>query len=111
MNIGLPELIVIFIVALLVIGPKRLPDVAQALGKGLAEFKRAMDDVKSELNVDEVKRNINENVEEMKDSLLLRKSYDEEGKKETASSGGESHEENSSQSTQPRDPKTPVEGS
>ena len=36
-DIGMPEMIVIFIVALLVLGPKKLPEVARALGKGLAE--------------------------------------------------------------------------
>ncbi len=70
-GIGMPELIVIAIVALLVIGPKRLPEVASALGKGLSEFKRAMNNVKEELKIDEVKEDINE----MKDSLLLKNSY------------------------------------
>jgi sec-independent protein translocase protein TatA len=42
MNLGLPEIIVLFCVALLVFGPKRLPDLAQALGKGIRDFKRAM---------------------------------------------------------------------
>jgi len=44
-GIGTPELIVILIVALLVIGPKRLPDLAKSIGKGLQEFKRATDGV------------------------------------------------------------------
>ncbi len=53
LDIGLSELLVIMIVALIVIGPKKLPDVARALGKGLAEFKRALDDVKEELKIDQ----------------------------------------------------------
>jgi len=44
-NIGMPELILIVIIALLVVGPKRLPDVAKSLGKGLAEFRRTAEDV------------------------------------------------------------------
>lgn len=48
-GIGMPELIVIFIVALLVFGPKKLPDLGKALGRGLAEFKRASDDLKEGL--------------------------------------------------------------
>jgi len=48
-NIGMPELIVIVIIALLVVGPKRLPDVAKSLGKGLAEFRRTADDVTDSL--------------------------------------------------------------
>jgi sec-independent protein translocase protein TatA len=40
-GIGMPELLVIMIVALLVLGPKRLPEIARSLGKGMAEFRRA----------------------------------------------------------------------
>ena len=38
-GIGMPELIVIMVIALIVIGPKKLPDLARALGKGMAEFR------------------------------------------------------------------------
>ena len=40
-NIGFPELLFIFVIALLVFGPRRLPELGRSLGKGLAEFKRA----------------------------------------------------------------------
>ena len=40
-GIGMTELVVIFVIALLVLGPKRLPELARSLGKGLAEFRRA----------------------------------------------------------------------
>lgn len=40
-SVGMPELLVILIVALLVLGPKRLPEIARSLGKGMAEFRRA----------------------------------------------------------------------
>jgi sec-independent protein translocase protein TatA len=45
-SIGMPELILIFVVALLVFGPKKLPELGRSLGKGLAEFKKASDDLK-----------------------------------------------------------------
>jgi len=45
-SIGMPELILIFVVALLVFGPKKLPEIGKSIGKGLAEFKRASDDLK-----------------------------------------------------------------
>jgi len=48
-GIGMPELMVIMVVALIVLGPKRLPEVARALGKGLAEFRRATSEVNEEL--------------------------------------------------------------
>jgi TatA/E family protein of Tat protein translocase len=44
--IGMPELILIFLVALLVFGPRKLPELGRSLGKGIAEFKRASDDLK-----------------------------------------------------------------
>lgn len=43
-GIGMPELIVILVIALIVIGPHKLPELAKSLGKGLAEFKKASDD-------------------------------------------------------------------
>ena len=48
-GIGMPELILILALALIVLGPKKLPEVARALGKGLAEFRRAADELKDEL--------------------------------------------------------------
>lgn len=49
-GIGPTELVVILVVALLVLGPKRLPEIARSLGKGIAEFRRATADVTSELD-------------------------------------------------------------
>jgi sec-independent protein translocase protein TatA len=51
-GIGLPELIIILVVALIVFGPKKLPDLARSLGKGMAEFKKATDDFKSTIESD-----------------------------------------------------------
>ena len=48
-NIGFPELIVIFVVALLVFGPRRLPELGRSLGRGLAEFRRASSDLKNSI--------------------------------------------------------------
>ena len=45
-GIGFPELLLIMALALIVLGPKRLPDLARALGRGLSEFKRATDELK-----------------------------------------------------------------
>ncbi|GAK54744.1 Sec-independent translocation protein mttA/Hcf106 [Candidatus Moduliflexus flocculans] len=45
-GIGMQELIVILIIALLVVGPKKLPEIARALGRGFAEFRRATNDVR-----------------------------------------------------------------
>jgi sec-independent protein translocase protein TatA len=53
-GIGMPEIIVILVIALIVIGPQKLPDLAKSLGKGLAEFKRATEDFRQGV-VDEAK--------------------------------------------------------
>ena len=46
----MPELVVILVVALLVLGPSKLPDAARALGRGMAEFRRASNDLRNSLN-------------------------------------------------------------
>jgi sec-independent protein translocase protein TatA len=48
-GIGMPELIIILVIALLVIGPHKLPELAKSLGKGLAEFKKATDDFQNNI--------------------------------------------------------------
>ncbi|MDZ7268562.1 MAG: twin-arginine translocase TatA/TatE family subunit [candidate division KSB1 bacterium] len=50
-QIGMSELLVILVVVLLVFGPKRLPELARGLSRGMAEFRRAADEVKQELNL------------------------------------------------------------
>src|SRR5436190_11761897 len=47
-GIGMPELIVILVVALVVLGPKRLPEVARTLGKAMAEFRRQTSEIVEE---------------------------------------------------------------
>ena len=47
-GIGMPELLLILGLALIVLGPKKLPELAKALGKGMAEFRRATDELKQE---------------------------------------------------------------
>jgi TatA/E family protein of Tat protein translocase len=49
-GIGMPELLVILAVALIVLGPTKLPEIARALGKGMAEFRRATDELKDEFH-------------------------------------------------------------
>ncbi len=46
-SIGMPELIVIFVIALIIFGPRKLPELGRSLGKGINEFKRASNELKS----------------------------------------------------------------
>ncbi len=45
-NLGMQEILVIFVVALLVFGPRKLPEIGKSLGKGLAEFKKASNELR-----------------------------------------------------------------
>ena len=67
-GIGMPELIVILVIALIVIGPQKLPDIARSLGKGLAEFKRASDDFQR--NISEEVRNLDEKEKAEKEATV-----------------------------------------
>jgi TatA/E family protein of Tat protein translocase len=59
-SIGMPELIIIFVIALIIFGPRKLPELGKSLGKSLAEFKRASNELKStleeEIRVEEQQR-------------------------------------------------------
>jgi TatA/E family protein of Tat protein translocase len=48
--VGVPELIIIFTIALIIFGPRKLPELGKSLGKSLAEFKRASNELKNTLD-------------------------------------------------------------
>lgn len=81
-NIGFQELIIIAIIALLIVGPKKLPDLAKSLGKGFSELRRAADDI-----TDDVKNTFKEDEKPdddgLKNSLLFKKSDNNESNPET----------------------------
>jgi TatA/E family protein of Tat protein translocase len=66
-GIGMPELLLILAVALIVFGPKRLPELAKSLGRALGEFKRATNDLKqsieTENGLDEIKKDLKSQVD------------------------------------------------
>jgi Tat protein translocase TatB subunit len=72
-GIGFEHLLVILIVALLVVGPNKLPDVARALGRGYAEFKRTMDELKSTMDQDDTVRSLREEFRSAQREVNLRK--------------------------------------
>lgn len=55
MNLGFPEMMFLLLLALLIFGPKKLPEIGRQIGRGLAEFKRASTDFKNQLE-DEVRQ-------------------------------------------------------
>jgi sec-independent protein translocase protein TatA len=54
-SLGMPELIVIFVIALVVFGPRKLPELGRSLGRGIAEFKKATNELHSSLE-DEIRQ-------------------------------------------------------
>ena len=63
-GIGMPEMFLILAIALIVIGPKKLPDLAKSLGRAFAEFKRATSELKDSFEIDtelnEIKTTLND---------------------------------------------------
>ena len=74
-DFGLGELVVIFAVALIVFGPDRLPVIARSLGKGLADLKKSVDDIKGQVNT-EIKETVDTSgiKEALKDGNELKRS-------------------------------------
>lgn len=69
--IGMQELIIIFVIALIIFGPRKLPSLGKSLGRSLAEFKRASNDLRNtleqEIRVEETRKEIMEPIETIRD--------------------------------------------
>jgi len=76
-NIGLPELIIIMAIALLIFGPKKLPEVGKSIGRALREFRKASDEIKDKIDQEIHAEEFREIKEELKKDIT----QDEEGKK------------------------------
>jgi len=74
-GIGLPEMIVIFAVALIVVGPDKLPGLARSLAKGIMEMKKTLNQVKENLNqegevLDSVQQDLRKTAEELRGKMI-----------------------------------------
>ena len=49
-SIGMPELMIIFVIALIIFGPRKLPELGRSMGRSLSEFKRASNELRSTLD-------------------------------------------------------------
>jgi len=74
-GIGMPEMILILAIALIVIGPKKLPDLAKSLGRAMNEFKKATREIKESMDIDgdlkDVKKSLDDLNADVKDAVDL----------------------------------------
>lgn len=81
-GIGLPELIIIMVIALIVVGPSKLPEIARAIGKGMAEFRKATQEIKDSLDMDEeyreARKDIADSISDINRSIDLDGSFSQE---------------------------------
>ena len=99
-GIGMPELIIIFLIALIIIGPKKLPDLARALGKGMAEFRKATNEIKTSLDVEGELKGMEEDLADSVSGLLDISETEEEIKPGEPVTSKTSEEENSDSVTE-----------
>ena len=72
-SLGMQEIIVIFVLALIVFGPRKLPELGKTLGKGLAEFKKASNELKQtwEEEVAKEKEALASTIDDMNKSMTV----------------------------------------
>lgn len=68
-GIGMPELILILAIALIVIGPKKLPDLAKSLGRAMREFKKATSELKDSLELDSEMKEVKDTFADIKSDI------------------------------------------
>ena len=71
MNLGMPEMIFIFLLALVVVGPRKLPELGRQLGKFLAEFKRASNEFKNQLETEMLNIELEERAKKIQEGQVL----------------------------------------
>ena len=99
-GIGMPEMILILAIALIVIGPKKLPDLAKSLGRAMREFKKATSEFKETIQLEselsEVKETFKDISDEVKDAVDLNLKPEKQ-KADKTESDNEKNEEKDSQ--------------
>ena len=69
-GIGMPELLLLLAIALIVVGPKKLPELAKALGRGIAEFKKATNELKESLETNTEFSELKKSFDEIQDTVI-----------------------------------------
>ena len=68
-GIGMPEVLLILAVALIVIGPKKLPDLAKSLGRAIGEFKKATHEFKESIDINSDLKDVKDTFEDMNENI------------------------------------------
>jgi TatA/E family protein of Tat protein translocase len=106
-GIGMPEMLVILALALIVIGPKKLPDLAKSLGRAMREFKRATNEFKETIQLDselsEVKETFNDISDGVKDAVDLNLNPDKKKKNESGTDIEKKEEKDAKKDTESND--------
>lgn len=95
-GLGMPEILLILAIALIVIGPKKLPELAKTLGRAMGEFKRSAQDFKRSIDIESTVRDI-----DPPPATDLRKVVKEANEKSDASKTDPPAEDNTSESSDP----------
>ena len=85
-NIGFSEALIIFLVALIVLGPEKLPEMGRFLAKFSLEVKKAIDELKRELELEEIEKDVEDIKKELEDPLKLLDRIDSQENDQTKSS-------------------------
>jgi len=95
-GIGMPEMLLILAIALIIIGPKKLPDLAKSLGRAFAEFKRATSELKESLEIDselnDIKTAFNDMSSDIKEAIEVDVDTESEDQKAQNESEEKDHE-------------------
>ena len=106
-GIGMPEMLVILALALIVIGPKKLPDLAKSLGRTMREFKKATSEFKETIQLEgelsEVKETFNDISSEVKDAVDLNLKPEKQKADKTGSDDEKTEEEDSERDSESDD--------
>jgi len=101
-GIGMPEMILILAIALIVIGPKKLPDLAKSLGRAMNEFKKATREIKESIDLEgdlkDVKQSFDDLNKDVKDAVQVNP---QQSAKTDASTANAAPEEDRSEKTPP----------
>lgn len=95
-GIGMPEMLLILAIALIVIGPKKLPDLAKSLGRAFAEFKQATSELKESFEIDselkDIKTTFNDMSSDIKEAIDVDIDTKPENQNLSDNSGEKQHE-------------------